>query len=78
MGRFVCCRLLDSISLKIQTVFQASRPIMPFQIIIDVRVNKLDTLRPKEISSLYKRGAFFTTLTSKMNCDYEIEIHASL
>ena len=56
MDRFVYSRLLQSINLEIHTAFQVSRPIRPFQIILGERVNDLvDTLKPKEISSMYKR-----------------------
>ena len=56
MDRFVYNRLLQSINLEIQTAFQVSRPIRPFQTILGERVNGLvDTLKPKEISSMYKR-----------------------
>ena len=56
MERFVYSRLLQSINLEIQTAFQVSRPIKPFQTILGKRVNGLvDTLKPKEISPMYKR-----------------------
>ena len=59
MDRFVHNRLLQLINLEIQTAFQVSRPISPFQIILDKRVNDLDTLEPKEISSIYKLWCVF-------------------
>ena len=56
MDRSVYNRLLQSINLEIQTAFQVSQPIRPFQTILGERVNGLvDTLKPKEISSMYKR-----------------------
>ena len=56
MDRFVYNCLLQSITLEIQTAFQVSRPIRPFQTILGERVNDLvDTLKPKEISFMHKR-----------------------
>ena len=42
MDRFVYSCLFESINLEIQTAFQVSRPISPFQIILGERVNDLD------------------------------------